>query len=82
LDYSKFTQHRQFENYLGNGGSFPHVDFENDSFKEQLKKMMAEEHNKDYYSRVSFLVSKYGIEGLLKLHSKFSQFKCFEMIQE
>jgi len=44
--------------------------------------MMAEEHNKEYYSRVSFLTPKYDIEGLLKLYHKYSQFSCFEMITE
>lgn len=33
---------------------------------------MAEEHNKEYYSRVNFLVPKYDIDGLLKLYSKYS----------
>ena len=43
---------------------------------------MQEEHNKDYYSRVNYVVPKYDIEGLIKLYSKYGQLKCFEMIQE
>ena len=66
------THHRQFENFIRNGSHLPHVDFDSDSFKDQLKKVMAEEHNKEYYSRVNFLVPKYDIHGLLKLYSKYS----------
>ncbi len=72
---------KQFENFIRNGSSIPHVDFDNTSFKDQLTKVMNEEHNKDYYSRVDFIVPKYDIDGLLKLYSKYSQLKCFEMIQ-
>ena len=76
------NHHRQFENFIRNGSHLPHVDFDNTSFKDQLKKVMGEEHNKEYYSRVNFLVPKYDIDALIKLYSTFSQFKCFEMIQE
>lgn len=76
------THHRQFENFIRNGSHLPQVDFDSASFKDQLKKVMAEEHNKEYYSRVNFLVPKYDIDGLLKLYSKYSQLKCFEMITE
>jgi hypothetical protein len=64
------------------GSHLPHVDFDNDTFNEGLKTLFSQEGFKEYYSSVSFLVPKYGIEELYKLYKKHKQFKSFEMITE
>ncbi len=67
---------------MSQGSHLPHIDFENESFETKLKEMLKEEHLKEYYSSVSFLVPKYGIEELHGLYKKYSQFKSFELLTE
>ena len=67
---------------MRSGSHLQHIDFENESFDVKLKEMLKEEHFKEYYSSVSFLVPKYGIEELHDLYKKYSQFKSFELLTE
>jgi hypothetical protein len=83
LDYSKFTYNeRQFENFVKSGNHLSHIDFESDSFDTKFKAMLKMDHMKEYYSSVSFVVPKYGIDELHQLYKKYGQFKSFELLTE
>lgn len=57
---------------MKSGGNLQYIEFVNESFDDKLKEMLKQDHMKEYYSNVSFLVPKYGIEELHSLYKKYS----------